>query len=66
MSKKASIELRDLNNESEKKMSKESNLIYTDMIVYLRVSRLSLLQQEEVRKDLIDMIVDGEARGESI
>ncbi|MEG0290575.1 MAG: hypothetical protein RR941_04100 [Erysipelotrichaceae bacterium] len=28
MSKKASIELRDLNNESEKKMSKESNLIY--------------------------------------
>ena len=58
--------LRKLNKMSEKNMSKESNEVYTDMILYLRLSDLTLFQQETVRSDLIQMILDGEQHGKNI
>ncbi len=66
MTKKRAKILRKLNNLNEENMSKESDKIYTDMVLYLRFSDLTLLQQEIVRSDLIQMIIDGEERGESI
>lgn len=54
------------NNELEKKISKESQEVHTDMIVYLRVSHLSQYNQEVVRRDITNMIIDGEKRGETI
>lgn len=66
MTKKSAKVLRKLNNLNEEKMSKESDLIYSDMVIYLRFSELTLLQQEIVRSDLIQMIIDGEERGENI
>lgn len=66
MSRKSVTKLRKTNNHNEKKISKESEEIYTDMIVYLRFSDITLLQQELVRSDLIQMIIDGEERGENI
>ncbi|NLB21360.1 MAG: hypothetical protein GX829_11215 [Clostridium sp.] len=66
MTKKRAKILRKLNNMSEKNMSKESNEVYTDMILYLRFSDLTLFQQETVRNDFIQMILDGEQRGENI
>lgn len=58
--------LRKLNKMSEENMSKESNEVYTDMILYLRLSDLTLFQQETVRSDLIQMILDGEQHGKNI
>lgn len=66
MTKKRAKVLRKLNNLNEIKMSKDSNEVYTDMVIYLRFSNLTLLQQELVRSDLIQMIIDGEERGENI
>ncbi|MEG0857210.1 MAG: hypothetical protein RSG52_12115, partial [Terrisporobacter sp.] len=66
MNKKEVDGLRKLNNELEKSMSKKSDKVYTDMVVYLRVSNLTQLQQEQVRRDLIGMIIDGEKRDQSI
>lgn len=66
MSKKEAKALRNLNNKTEMQMSAESNEVYTDMVVYLRSSSLTLFQQEQIRRDLIDMILDGEQRGETI
>lgn len=47
-------------------MSKESNEVYTDMILYLRLSDLTLFQQETARSDLIQLILDGEQHGKNI
>lgn len=58
--------LADENEREEKKIAEESQEIYTDMIVYLRVSRLPDYSQELVRKDIITMILDGQERGESL
>lgn len=44
----------------------ENAQIYTNMIVYLRGSELSNYNQEVVREDIIDMILDGQDRGDSI
>ena len=58
--------LRKLNKMSEENMSKESNEVYTDMILYLRLSDLTLFQQETARSDLIQLILDGEQHGKNI
>jgi len=54
------------NNELEKKMSKKSNEIFLNMIVYLRGSDITEYNQEKVRRDIIDMIIEGEERGDDI
>lgn len=54
------------NNDREKVLSPDSQREMTDVVVYLRSQDLSLLQQEEVRRDLIAMVLAGEARGETM
>lgn len=58
--------LADVNEMEEKKIWEASQEIYTDIIVYLRVSRLSEYNQELVRRDIISMILEGQERDEGI
>ena len=53
-------------NKFEKNLSKESNEILTDIVVYLRGSAISEYHQEEVRRDISQMLFDGEKRNESV
>ena len=57
--------LKKENNELEKQLSKEIEDIQTDMVVYIRSANISELDQERVRRDITQMLIDGEARGES-
>lgn len=54
------------NNNREKLINKENDKVLTDMICYLRVSGISKYNQELVRADLIEMILDAQVRGENI
>ena len=64
--KKAVKELLRKNNLREKEISKENDEIYTNMIVYIRTSNMSDYNQEVVREDIINMILDGQRRGDNI
>lgn len=57
-------ELLNENNEREKALTAESNAVLTDIVVYLRASRLSEYEQELVRRDISQMLLDGAARGQ--
>lgn len=59
-------EILKLNNQREKLINKENNEVYTNMIVYLRGSYIDEYNQEQVRADLIEMIIDGQNRGDDI
>lgn len=63
---KASFELKKKNNEREELISEENDEMYTDMIVYLRYADISEYNQELVRADLIELILDGQERGDDI
>lgn len=52
------------NNQVGKSLSAESQKLLTDIVVYLRGSRISTWEQEEVRRDITQMLLDAEARGE--
>ena len=54
------------NNLMEKEISKENNEVYTNMITYLRGADIDIYNQEQVRLDLIEMIIDGQKRGDNI
>lgn len=58
--------LRKANNQLEKSICQHSDKIYTNMILYLRGSKLTNSQVEQVRNDLICMILDSQARGDDI
>ena len=62
MSKRSKL-LREENNESEKKLSKETNDVLTDIVVYIRNGNISDYSQELVRRDITQMLIDGENRG---
>lgn len=64
--KKQTKKLLKINNKAEKAIHKNNDKIYTDMIVYLRGSDMTELNQEKVREDLIEMILQGQERGEDI
>jgi len=54
------------NNLREKEIFKENQEIYTNMIVYIRSSNMTEYNQEVVREDIINMILDGQQRGDTI
>lgn len=58
--------LNKLNGEREKLILKENNKDYTNMIVYIRGANISEYNQEQVRSDLIELILDGQERGDNI
>ena len=64
--KKICKELLKENNKREEDIYSDNNEVYTDMIVYLRGSDMSEYNQELVRADLIEMILDGQQRGDDI
>lgn len=59
-------ELLKENNKKEKMINKSNKSIYTEMIIYLRGSGIDEYNQELVRADLIEMIIDGQERNEDI
>lgn len=63
---KACKELMKKNNEREKEIFKENDETYTNMIVYLRCADMTQYNQELVREDIIEMILDGQQRGDNI
>ena len=63
---KAARELLKQNNDKEKEILPENDEIYTNMVVYLRGADLTEYDQEVIREDLIQMILDGQNRGENI
>lgn len=63
---KQARELLKKNNSREKDIFDENKEIYTNMIVYLRGSNLSDYDQEVVREDIIELIIDGQQRGDNI
>jgi DNA-binding ferritin-like protein (Dps family) len=65
MSKRTKI-LQKENNELEKQIQNDSNKsILTDIVVYIRSANINPYYQEKVRRDIWEMIVDGEKRGET-
>lgn len=54
------------NNIREKNIDKKNKELYTDMVVYLRGSSTAMYNQELVREDIIEMIIEGQKRGEDI
>lgn len=63
MNKRTKLLLRE-NNEAEKQLSAAAQQILTDVVVYLRPAPISLYRQESVRRDITQMLLDGEARGD--
>lgn len=54
------------NNELDKRLTKENNVVMIDMICYLRVANISEYNQEVVRQDLLQMALSAQERGEDI
>lgn len=63
MRKKTKLLLEE-NNRAEEALSEKGQALLTDIVVYLRGSRISTLEQEQVRRDITQMLRDAEARGE--
>lgn len=63
MRKKTKLLLEE-NNRAEEVLSAEGQELLTDIVVYLRGSRVSTWEQEQVRRDITQMLRDAEARGE--
>ena len=57
--------LLEKNNQAGKALSEKSQRLLTDIVVYLRGSRISTWEQEQVRRDITQIMLDAEARGES-
>lgn len=51
------------NTELEEQLSDEGKKVLTDIVVYLRGVPVSMYEQERVRRDIIQMLTDGEQRG---
>lgn len=64
MSKRAKQLLKE-NNLLSKQLSAENAAILTDIVVYIRGTDISDYQQELVRRDITQMILEGECRGDS-
>ena len=64
MNKKTKAILRE-NNELEKRLSKEADRVLTDIVVYLRQADVNEYNQELARRDITNMLIEGEARGEN-
>ena len=58
-------QLLEENNRREKALSPDNQKVLTDIVAYLRGSSAPILQQEQVRRDITDMLLEGEARGQS-
>ena len=62
---KRTKQLLEENNLREKQLSPENQKVLTDIVVYLRGSSSPTDRQEQVRRDILDMLLEGEKRGQS-
>ena len=62
---KATKQLLEENNQREKELSPDNQKVLTDIVAYLRGSSTPILQQEQVRRDITEMLLEGEARCQS-
>lgn len=53
------------NNQMEKQLSKETDDILTDIVVYIRSANITEYNQELVRRDITNMLIEGQERGQS-
>lgn len=65
MNKKTRDLLRENNEYEKNNLSEQSQTVMTDIVCYLRCSKLSEYNQEIVRRDIDYMLADGEGRGET-
>ncbi|MGF6375423.1 DNA-binding ferritin-like protein (Dps family) [Clostridiales Family XIII bacterium PM5-7] len=63
---KESRRLAKENSSMEKQIFKENDEDYTNIIVYLRGAGLSDYSQEEVRRDILNMVLEGQSRGQTM
>jgi len=54
------------NNDLDKEINEESSSAMTDIVCYLRGANISTYYQETVRRDLLEMVLSAQDRGESI
>lgn len=54
------------NNARESALTPEARKKMTDVVVYLRGQDLSMLAQEEIRRDIQEMVLAAQERGETM
>ncbi len=59
-------ELQKQNNKLDKRINSENQEVFTDMICYIRGADISDYNQELVRRDLTEMMLSAQERGENI
>ena len=62
---KTTKQLLEENNQREKELSPDNQKVLTDIVAYLRGSSASTYQQELVHRDILEMLQEGEARGQT-
>ena len=62
---KTTKQLLEENNQREKELSPDNQKVLTDIVAYLRGSSASTYQQELVHRDILDMLQEGETRGQT-
>ena len=63
MRKKTKLLLEE-NNQAEAALNEQGKKLLTDIVVYLRGSRITTWEQEQVRRDITQLLLDAQARGE--
>lgn len=58
--------IQNKNNQREKQLRTENKEAYQNIILYLRGANINIYQQELIRQDLLDLVLDGQLRDESI
>ena len=54
------------NNELEKELTAENGRAMTDIVVYLRAANITEYQQELLRRDITEMVLAGQRRGDAM
>ena len=62
---KATKQLLEENNRRGEQLVPENQKVLVDIVAYLRGSSVPMDQQEQVHRDILDMLQEGEARGQS-
>lgn len=59
-------EIQNKNNQQENQLKTENKEAYQNIILYLRGANINIYQQELIRQDLLNLVLEGQSRGESI
>lgn len=60
------VQLRKENNKLGETLNKENDLIFTDIVCYLRASEVSEYDQEEIINDILNMFLYWQQQGKSV